>query len=104
MSVDTTPDDEGFIPGLHAYHDAGFTEFPTELWGVETLTVRCLTSEYEPELCDGWEQTFDVDPADIRLDGAGLIHFENDAIPSECPECGNPHHFEYNGLEVNRNV
>lgn len=96
--------DDGLAPGVHAHHEAGFTEFPAALWGVEQLTVRCLTEEYAPEECDGWEATFDVDPADIRLDGAGLIHFEAENVPLDCPECGNPHNFEYNGVEVTRNV
>lgn len=97
-------DNADFVPGTHTRHPAGFPDFPAPLWGVDELAVRCTVDDIEPSACDGWEATVAVDPADIRLDGAGLLHFDNDDIPTACPECGSPNHLSYNGVEVSHDV
>ncbi len=94
-----------FEPGMHAYATDGFPEFPSALWGVEELTVKCLAGEMDPgSPCPGWEETYEIDPSDIKLDGSGLIQIDVDEMPSDCPECGNPYEFSYNGVVVTKDV
>jgi hypothetical protein len=87
-------------PGVNSYHRTGFPEFPEPLWGVEEVTVRCDAPD---EFCE-WAETYEIDPADIKLNGAGLLEFDFDEQPLDCPECGNPYTFEYNEVNISRDL
>lgn len=61
------------------------------------FSVRCPMNEIEPEICDGWVESVDLDdPA--YIDHRGRIHLPG-YVP-ECDECGNPHDFVVNGVRV----
>lgn len=66
------------------------------------LSVRCVIGTNQPELCEGYVESFEFDPADVWVDGHGRIHFA-DHIPTECPECGD-RILAYNGVEVSFHV
>jgi len=74
-----------------------FERVPNEL-RKNNLAIRCMIHEHEPELCDGWLTSVEIDPSDVKVDGYDRIHFA-DHIPTECPECGD-RVLEYNGVEV----
>jgi hypothetical protein len=77
-----------------------FTGPLDDIAGKREIEVECTTPEYEPELCDGWSETVELDkPAYLAVDG----NREKIFLPGfswECPECGNPHDFVIEGVEV----
>lgn len=75
-----------------------FERVPDEL-RKNNLAIRCMIHEVEPDLCDGWLTSVEIDPSDVKVDGYDRIYFA-DHIPTECPECGD-RVLEYNGVEVN---
>ena len=64
----------------------------------DNLAIRCLIAEDDPDLCDGWVESVEIDPSDVRVDGNGRIHFA-EHVPTECGECGD-RVLAYNGVEV----
>ena len=74
-----------------------FDRVPDKL-RADNLAIRCLIGEEDPDLCDGWLTSVEIDPSDVKVDGYDRIHFA-DHIPTECPECGD-RVLEYNGVEV----
>jgi len=74
-----------------------FDRVPDKL-RTDNLAIRCLVGEDDPDLCDGWLTSVEIDPSDVKVDGYDRIHFA-DHIPTECPECGD-RVLEYNGIEI----
>ena len=79
----------------------GFERVPDRL-RKRNLAIHCLNHEYNPELCEGWVDSVEIDPTDVRVDGYDRIHFA-DHVPTECPECGD-RILAYNGVEVDFNA
>lgn len=75
-----------------------FDTVPGKL-ATDHVAVHCLISEHEPDLCDGWCESYDIDPQGFRVDGYGRI-YAPEGVPTECPECGD-RLLAYNGVEVN---
>lgn len=76
---------------------AGFEQVPDDLV-TDSLTVQCVIGEDDPELCDGWCTTVEIDPGGVRVNGYGQIFFP-DEVPRECPECGDQL-LRFNGVAV----
>lgn len=77
----------------------GFDRFPDELRDVNEIDVECVDSEYNPEACGEWSETYPLaSPGAVMMDNRGYIHF--DGPPTECPECGNYVALRYNGVEI----
>ncbi|MFC7216504.1 hypothetical protein ACFQO4_20810 [Saliphagus sp. GCM10025334] len=74
-----------------------FERVPDEL-RKNNLAIRCMIGEDDPDLCDGWLTSVEIDPSDVRVDGYDRLHFA-EHVPTECPECGD-RVLEYNGVEV----
>ncbi|SHH66030.1 hypothetical protein [Halobaculum gomorrense] len=74
-----------------------FDRVPDELVS-ETLAIRCVIAEYEPNLCDGYIETVAIDPATVTVNGYGRVSFP-EHVPTECPCCGD-RVLAYNGVEV----
>lgn len=68
-----------------------------ELVGETHIAVACLVSETEPEFCDGWCASYDLE-APAYTDGYGQIHLPG--VSLECGECGQIHDFKINGVGV----
>lgn len=70
--------------------------------GLEEIEVECAVAIEAPECCDGWKDTVELDePADFNRDTARIT------LPGfnwECPECGNPHEFDVEGIRVSNLV
>jgi hypothetical protein len=66
------------------------------------VAVHCLIAEHQPDLCDGFCESYDLSPSDVRVDGYDRLHFP-EHVPTECPECGD-RVLAYNGLEVSFHV
>lgn len=75
---------------------------PEELFGVDCIVFECGIQEDE-ELGCNYSETVDIDPTEVKLKGNGLLEFP-DAVPRECPECGEYMHHRYNGLGVSFDV
>lgn len=75
-----------------------FTELPEPLRGAEEVELTCQTPDYEPELCSGWSGTVELDYR-AHLSPEGFLVLPGVGCP-ECPECGNPHDFRVNDVEV----
>ncbi|ELZ20815.1 hypothetical protein C475_19488 [Halosimplex carlsbadense 2-9-1] len=75
-----------------------FDQIPDALME-DTLTVRCKIPELEPDLCDGWVESFDIGNSRVKMDGYGRLYFP-DNVTTECPKCGD-RVLEINGVEVN---
>jgi hypothetical protein len=71
-----------------------------QIAGETEVEIECTTPRHEPDLCDGWCETIELDePAYFSVDG----NRERIYLPGfswECPECGNPHDFVIEGVEV----
>lgn len=68
-----------------------------ELVGETHIAVRCMAAEVEPEVCDGWVESYDLEEPAYK-DGYGKIHFPG--VTLECDDCGQMHDFEINGVRV----
>jgi hypothetical protein len=79
------------------YRD-GFEQIPDALMK-DSLTVRCMVPDIEPDICDGWVESFDTGRENVKMDGYGRLYFP-DGVTTECPECGD-RVLEINGVEVN---
>ena len=70
--------------------------------GLEKIDVECAVAIENPDACDGWEATIELDePAEFNTDTARI------SLPGfswECPKCGNPHEFEIEGIRVSNLV
>jgi len=64
----------------------------------DNLAVRCMIPDIEPDLCDGWAESFDISDDRVKIDGYGKLYFP-DHVRTECPECGD-RVLEINGVEV----
>lgn len=63
--------------------------------GKTTVDVECLTPRTEPDLCDGWCETVELDePAHEVADRVVLPGFDG-----RCPECGDST-FKIEGVEM----
>lgn len=72
-----------------------------DLDGETEIHVECTTPRAEPDLCDGWDETIALDePA--YIDDDERVHFPG--FEWQCPDCGNPHNFVVNGVEVSNLV
>lgn len=79
--------------------DGGYSFF--DLDGEAEIHVECTTPRAEPDLCDGWDETIELDePAFIDEDER--VHFPG--FDWQCPDCGNPYEFVINGVEVSQHV
>lgn len=68
----------------------------------DNLAVRCVIPDVEPELCDGWTESFDISEGEVTADGYGRLYFPEN-VKTECPECGD-RVLDINGVEVNFHV
>ncbi|SDM50749.1 hypothetical protein SAMN04487949_1896 [Halogranum gelatinilyticum] len=82
--------------------DGGRDEYDFfDLEGETEIDVRCTTPCGAPDLCDGWNETVELDePA--YIDENERVHFPG--FEWQCPECGNPYEFVVNGVEVSNLV
>ena len=70
--------------------------------GLEEIEVECAVAIEAPECCDGWEATVELDePAEFDSD-TGRITLRG--FGWECPNCGNPHEFNVEGIRVSNLV
>jgi hypothetical protein len=68
--------------------------------GQTEVEIACAVAMDAPRGCDGWSETVDLDePARYVDDRITLPGFS-----WECPECGNPHEFEIDGIRVSNLV
>ncbi len=74
----------------------------SEVDGATTVEIECAVGIDEPEYCDGWSETVELsEPAEY--DGeVGRIFLPG--FNWECPECGQPHEFELEGIRVSKLV
>lgn len=73
------------------------------LLGEKVVTWQCgvaandIWDESDPEFCDH-------DPEEIELEEPAYQGDDGKLYvpgrPTECPECGNPHEFEFNGVNL----
>lgn len=76
--------------------------YERELLGEQTVTFQCGVAanpqfdESDGEYCDHEPEEIELDEPAYREDGQIFVP----GRPSQCPECGNPHDFEFNGLTV----
>lgn len=63
-----------------------FDQIPDSLMK-DNLAIRCIIAEYEPDLCDGWVESFDISDRQVKIDGYGRLYFP-DNVTTQCPECG----------------
>jgi len=75
-----------------------FDQIPDALMK-DNLVVRCMIRDVDPELCDGWAESFDNSDGRVKMDGYGRLYFP-DNVKTTCPECGD-RVLEINGVEVN---
>lgn len=75
-----------------------FEEIPEKLLK-DNIAVRCKIAEEDPELCDGWCESFDVGRDRVKMDGYGRLYFP-DSVATTCPECGD-RVLVMNGVVVN---
>lgn len=67
-----------------------------ELDGVESVEIECAVGLDAVDSCDGWCETIELEePATYERERIYLPGFS-----WECPECGNPHEFEVEGIRV----
>ena len=66
--------------------------------GETEVHVRCTTPDHEPEMCGGWSETVELDRAAEWNDGGETFNLPG--YSPECPDCGNPHEFEVEGVGV----
>ncbi|MFD1601002.1 hypothetical protein ACFSBX_18875, partial [Halobellus rarus] len=86
--------------------DGGEYRHPLEdIDGLEEIEVECavaIETPDEPGYCDGWSATIELDePAEFDPDTARIT------LPGfnwECPECGQPHEFNVEGIRVSNLV
>lgn len=70
--------------------------------GMAEVEMACTIGEEDTELCDGWNETVELDaPAEHDAD-EDRIHLPG--FEWECPECGNPHDFIVEGIWVSNLV
>lgn len=68
-----------------------------KLAGKTHISVRCMIQDIEPEYCDGWCESYDLDNP-TYTDGYDELHLPG--LQLECGECGQMHDFEINGVGV----
>ncbi|MDL0133563.1 MULTISPECIES: hypothetical protein [Halobacterium] len=66
----------------------------------ESVEVECSAHLAAPETCDGWGETVDLDEPAYVEDGRLFLP----GFSWTCPECGNPHSFRIDGVEVSNLV
>jgi len=67
-----------------------------EVDGLEVVEIECAVSIEDTDACDGWCET-------VELDEPARYESERIYLPGfnwECPECGNPHEFNVEGIRV----
>ncbi len=68
--------------------------------GQTEVEIECAVAIDAPRDCDGWSET-------IELDAPAIYETERIKLPGfdwKCPECGNPHEFEIDGIRVSNLV
>jgi len=69
--------------------------------GMETVTIACGVGVNDRvDECDGWESQVELDEPATFEDGKIYLP----GFYWECPECGNPHEFEVEGIRVSNLV
>lgn len=67
-----------------------------DLDGLEVVEIECAVASEDSGACDGWAE-------DFELDSPARYESERIYLPGfgwECPECGNPHEFNVEGIRV----
>jgi hypothetical protein len=94
--VDDGPVEDGVELG-------GDSEYVDPLEAVEGETeveIACPIGEGPPGGCTGWSETVELDEPAEYSDGTITLP----GFDWECPDCGNPHEFEVDGIRVSNLV
>ena len=85
---------DGAQPADEVYQDLA------EVDGLEVVKIECAAAIEDSEACDGWCE-------DVELESPARYESERIYLPGfnwECPECGNPHEFNVEGIRVSNLV
>ena len=80
--------------------DGGVHQKLAEVDGLEVVEIECAVAIEDSEVCDGWSER-------VELESPARYESERIYLPGfnwECPECGNPHEFNVEGIRVSNLV